>query len=60
MAQDDRDAYGHAVLGAILKLQGAALARELPTNKCPCASGTWHTDGDKILAAIHTQNRVRA
>lgn len=26
--------------------------------RCPCASGTWHTDGHKILAAVNAQNRA--
>lgn len=26
---------------------------------CPCASGTWHTDGKKILAAVNAQNRAK-
>lgn len=53
----DRHAYGAAVLSAIRALQARELARELPTHPCPCASGTWESDGAKILAAVRAQNR---
>lgn len=53
----DRRAYGAAVLSAIRALQARELARELPTHPCPCASGTWESDGAKILAAVRAQNR---
>lgn len=53
----DRHAYGAAVLSAIRALQARELARELPTHRCPCASGTWESDGAKILAAVRQQNR---
>jgi hypothetical protein len=53
----DRHAYGQAVLSAIRALQARELARELPSHPCPCASGTWESDGRKILAAVRQQNR---
>lgn len=28
-----------------------------PDRACPCASGTWHVDGNKILKAVNDQNR---
>lgn len=46
------DAYGRAVLDAIGALQAAELRRETPTFRSNCASGTWHSDGKKILAAL--------
>lgn len=45
-------AYGRAVLDAIGALQAAELRRETPTFRSNCASGTWHSDGKKILAAL--------
>jgi hypothetical protein len=53
----DRHAYGQAVLSAIRALQARELARELPTHPCPCASGTWESDGHAILRAVRAQNR---
>jgi hypothetical protein len=57
----DRHAYGQAVLAAIRALQrrelARELARELPTHPCPCASGTWASDGQEILRAVRAQNR---
>ena len=53
----DRRAYGQAVLSAIRALQARELARELPTHPCPCASGTWESDGQAILRAVRAQNR---
>ena len=53
----DRHAYGQAVMGAIRALQTRELARELPSHPCPCASGTWASDGQEILRAVRAQNR---
>jgi hypothetical protein len=53
----DRHAYGQAVLAAIRALQRRELARELPSHPCPCASGTWASDGQEILRAVRAQNR---
>jgi len=53
----DRRAYGQAVLAAIRALQARELARELPSHPCPCASGTWESDGHAILRAVRAQNR---
>jgi hypothetical protein len=53
----DRRAYGQAVLSAIRALQARELARKLPSHGCPCASGTWASDGQEILRAVRQQNR---
>ena len=53
----DRRAYGQAVLSAVRALQARELARVLPTHPCPCASGTWASDGQEILRAVRAQNR---
>ena len=53
----DRRAYGQAVMAAIRALQARELARELPTHRCPCASGVWASDGQEILRAVRAQNR---
>lgn len=59
-ADPDRRAYGQAVLAAVRALQRRELARETPSHRCPCASGTWESDGHAILAAVRRQNRPRA
>ena len=38
----------------------AVMSDATATSPCPCASGTWHSDGDKILAAISDQHRRAA
>ena len=53
----DRRAYGAAVMAAVRALQARELARELPSHPCPCASGTWASDGHEILRAVRAQNR---
>jgi hypothetical protein len=53
----DRRVYGQAVLSAIRALQARELARALPSHPCPCASGTWASDGQEILRAVRAQNR---
>jgi hypothetical protein len=55
MDRETRREYGAAVCKAILGLQRSALQRELPSHACPCASHTWHSDGEKILAAVRGQ-----
>jgi hypothetical protein len=59
-ADPDRQAYGRAVMAAVRALQRRELAREAPPHPCPCASGTWESDGQTILAAVRQQNRRRA
>jgi len=59
-ADPDRQAYGRAVMAAVRALQKRELARETPPHPCPCASGTWESDGQAILAAVRQQNRRRA
>jgi hypothetical protein len=53
----DRHAYGQAVLSAVRALQRRELTRVLPSHPCPCASGTWASDGQEILRAVRAQNR---
>jgi hypothetical protein len=57
--QDERLAHGEAVHRAMLAKQRAELQRELPSFKPRCASGTWHTEGGKIHAAVQQQQRAR-
>jgi hypothetical protein len=58
-ANPDRQAYGRAVMAAVRALQRRELARETPSHACPCASGSWESDGHAILAAVRRQNRAR-
>lgn len=51
-----RRAYAEAVEKAILAKQRSELQRELPGHACPCASGTWHSDGRKISEAVRRQH----
>ena len=53
MAPEDRRAYGQAVLSALAALS----APKAPAHHCPCASGTWHSDGKAILKAVRSQQR---
>lgn len=46
-----------AQLATFQKAEFRAKAAE-PMRACPCASGTWHTDGNKILKAVNAQNRA--
>jgi hypothetical protein len=48
MSAEERRAYGRAVLDAINGLHKPK-AKPQP---CPCASGTWHSDGRTILDAV--------
>jgi hypothetical protein len=55
---EQKRAHGDAVSAAIRALQRAALARELPTIKPRCASGTWHNNADgSVGKAIREQHR---
>lgn len=55
-----RRAYGEAVEKAVLAKQRSALFGALePERKAPCASGTWHSDGAKISAAVRAQQAAR-
>lgn len=53
--------YGAAVLDAIRALNKATQNRAAsePRTKCPCASGTWHSEAKDILAAVNAQNITR-
>jgi hypothetical protein len=57
---DDRRAYGEAVEQAIKAKQRQEFIRAScePSHRANCASGTWHSDGDKIDAAIRQQHRA--
>jgi hypothetical protein len=52
LAADDRRAYGAAVHAAVLAAQRGALARVTKAHTPNCNSGTPHSDGAKIHAAI--------
>lgn len=51
--------YGETVLEGIRRLQAQELAREIPSLRANCASGTFHNDGNAILAALRAQFRAR-
>lgn len=56
LAPEDRRAYGEAVERAILAKQRSRLRSFTPPDLRPsCASGTWHTTGADIDAAIKAQ-----
>lgn len=48
------DAIGEGVR-ALQRREFHAGLREPGEDKCPCASGTWHDDGHKILAAVNAR-----
>ena len=53
---EDVREYGravHAKVNRMNELQG----KKAPPIKCPCAGGTWESDGAKILEAVRRQNR---
>lgn len=59
MTPAHRHAYADAIEDAIRSLQRQALQRELPTHRCPCASGTYHNNADgKVGAAIRAQQHA--
>jgi len=54
-----RQAYGAAVEQAVLAAQQSHLrGASTPDGRCRCASGTWHTTGAKIDAAIRSQHNA--
>ena len=55
MAPEARRAYGLAVLSALAALNKP----KTPPHSCPCASGTWHSDGKAILKAVNQQIAAR-
>lgn len=62
-ARYDAKAHGRAVLEAIGRLNQSIAdryAKKGCTSPCPCASGTYHSSGKDILAAVGRQNRARA
>jgi hypothetical protein len=60
MAPAIRRAYGEAVEQAIKAKQRQEFIRAScePSRRANCASGTWHSDGNKIDAAIRQQHRA--
>jgi hypothetical protein len=59
LTDGETELYGRAVLDAIGALNRSRLAREIPTHKSPCASGSWASDGKAILKAVRAQNLAR-
>src|SRR5713226_9950622 len=57
LSKAERDAWAYAIEKAILAKQRGSLSRETPTHRISCASGTNHSDGRKISAAIREQHR---
>jgi hypothetical protein len=59
LSADERQAYGAAVEQAILKLQRTEFMRAsvVAMPQPHCASGTWHTTGEEIAAAIRQRQR---
>jgi hypothetical protein len=59
LSAEDRRAYGAAVETAVLARQRAFLKSHTEAEPRPrCASGTWHTKGEEIHAAILRQQRA--
>lgn len=60
LSRAERIAYANAVEKTVLASQRSQLrgAGE-PEARCPCPSGTWHSDGDRIAEAIRAQHRAR-
>ena len=59
LSADDRRAYGAAVEAATLARQRAFLkSGGEPEPRPHCASGTWHTTGEAISAAVRSQHRA--
>lgn len=58
MTREQREVYGAAVEAAVLAMQQREAMRAMPAaQRCNCASGTWHSDGADISAAIREQHR---
>jgi len=59
LSTDERRAYGAAVEAATLARQRAFLKSHGEAEPRPsCASGTWHTTGEAISAAIRSQHKA--
>jgi hypothetical protein len=59
LSAEDRRAYGAAVEDAVLARQRAFLKSHTEAEPRPhCVSGTWHSDGEEIHAAIRRQHRA--
>ena len=46
-----------ALMAQVRTMHRRATQSDATPMSCPCASGTWHTDGHKILEAVNRQNR---
>jgi hypothetical protein len=57
LSRNERHAYGQAVEDAILAMQRREFLRNAvePEQRCHCASGTWHSDGEAIGQAVRDQ-----
>lgn len=55
-------AHGDAICAAVRSKQMQALLQSTKYQPvtCPCASGTWHTDGKALLKALYEQTRDAA
>ena len=51
---EEKRAYGRAVLEAVGRANRPA--PRATNHPCPCASGSWESDGLKILAAVRARN----
>ena len=59
LTYSERALYGQQVREDIRKLNDRALLRALEPNRaCPCASGSWESDGKKIAA--HVRRKIQA
>lgn len=52
-------AHADALFSQLRTFQAQEFRRKIvEPDSCPCASGTWHDTGDKILKAVNAQNRA--
>lgn len=53
-------AHAEALFSQLATFQAQEFRHKVvePERPCPCASGTWHDSGDKILKAVNAQNRA--
>lgn len=58
LSKAERNNWAAAIEKEILAKQRQALQRELPTHNVDCASGTNHSCGLKISAAVRAQHRA--
>lgn len=60
LTPEQRREYGEAVHRAIRALQRSALMRTIASTGCPCASGTFKSDGREILAHVKASHVAQA